>query len=182
MLVIGAERDVKISLPRGLVSRFPATLFVQPEGLQLSYSKVMGIRYEWQWRSPVHQNEGLYSFELAFRFPAGRRSPSTGTVGRVNTPMKEYTRIKFGPWPDDAVTKDLAVSHQSKQGYQWTVESAPANWHIQDTFSLPVSSERQLVIRFSYDKDWAEGHPVWYQRRKVLSGRILDSVGLIGLD
>lgn len=180
LLIIGVDQDVEISLPKSLAAKIPDTLFMKPEGLELKYAYALKFPYEWLWGGPIHKDKGLYLFELGFTHDEGRRLLSEDVKSRVQSIKSQYEDLEQATWRHYVLKKFIGHGYQSKQGYQWVMENSPTVMQYHEVFYLPISDERELVVWFWYNEDWAKDHPEWYERRKALSRRILDTVKLSG--
>jgi hypothetical protein len=178
LLIIGAERTVEIALPKSLSTKIDETLFIQHERLELPYIKVLDFPYEWLWGGPAHKDKGLYLFELGFERRIGRALLSQDTSGRIQIHRERYENFDEGTWRDLVLERLRVVAYQSNNHNKWLLENMPTVTPYHEYFSIPVSDERELVIWFWYNEDWAKDHPEWFERRKALSRRILDTVKL----
>ena len=178
LLIIGADQDVEILLPKSLSTNIPDTLFMKPEGLELSYSYAIKFPYEWQWGGPIHKNSGLYLFELGFTREKGRKLLNESFESRIQNIREKYSDIEQVAWREYVLKNYIVYKHQSKQGYQWVSQNLPTVMRHHELFSLPISDESELIVWFWYNEDWVKDHPEWYERRKALSRRILDTVRL----
>jgi hypothetical protein len=176
--ITGVEREIEIGLPRSLANELPDKILVKPSSLNLPYTKILDFPYEWLWGGPAHKDEGLYLFELAFYFDPDGRFFSGGTAGRAKAVENRYKNFEEGTWRDYVLEKLLVEEYRSTQGYRWIVENKPTVKQFHEQFTLPVSDKRLLIVWFWYNEDWVKDHPEWYERRKALSRRILDSVRL----
>ncbi len=179
ILITGTEQDVLISLPKALTAKLPDSLLMKPEGLELPYTKALDIPYEWLWGGPIHKDEGLYLFELAFSYHPGRHLLSESVEERKQNIRQHFEDFEEGKWRDVVLDRLIVEDYQSSQGYVWVMENVPTVMQYHEYFSLPISDERNLNVWFWYSQDWVPDHPDWYERRKALSRRILDSVRLI---
>jgi len=180
LLIIGADQDVEISLPKSLAAKIPDTLFIKPEGLELKYAYTLKFPYEWLWGGPIHKDKGLYLFELGFAYEKGRNLLSEDVESRIQSVKSHYENFEEGRWRDIVLKRSIAEGFQSRQGYQWVMENLPTVIQHHEVYSLPISDEHEFVVWFWYNEDWAKDHPEWYERRKALSRRILDTVKLSG--
>ena len=178
--IIGAEQDVEISLPKSLSYQLPDTLFVKPEGLELVYTRALIFPYEWLWGGPAHKDEGLYLFEMSFSLHEGRKLLSETPEERIRVVKRIYEDMDDGKWRDYVLKKMIVEKYESKQGYEWVMDNHPTVMKYHEYFRIPISDERELAVWFWYNEDWVKDHPEWYERRKALSRRILDSVVLSG--
>jgi hypothetical protein len=178
ILIIGAEQNVEISLPKSLATEISATQFIEHSKLKLSYTKVFDFPYEWLWGGPVHKDKGLYLFDLGFTYHPDRKLISEDVQTRAQTIKKRYEDFEKGSWRDYVLSNVVAEGYESKQGYQWVMENLPTVKQYHEVFNLPITNERQLVVWFWYNEDWVKDHPEWFKRRKALSRRILDTVKL----
>ena len=179
LLIIGAEQDVEISLPTSLATTLPDTLFVKPDSLELAYIKVLGFPYEWHWGGPIHEDKQLYFFELGFHRRVDQALMDLDFEERTRLHRQRYESFENGKWRDIVLERLSIVEHRSSQGYTWLLENMPSVIPHHEVFSLPTSNEWELVIRFWYNEDWVKDHPEWFERRKLLSRRILDTVKLL---
>jgi len=181
LLVIGVERDIKISLPKSLAIELPETLFLKPESLELPYLKVLGFPYEWLWGGPINKDEGLYLFDLAIDYKESGNLLSLDVDTRIQNIRGFYEEFDEGHWRDYVLNKLVVEKYQSENGYEWVMDNHPTVMRFHEYFTLPISDERELVVWFWYNEDWVKDHPEWFERRKALSRRILDSVKISGL-
>lgn len=180
LLIIGAEQDVEISLPGSLAVEMPDTVFVKHQGLELPYVKVLDIPYEWLWGGPIHKDKGLYVLELGFTNDTNRKLLSESVEDRIQSFKAHYEGFEEGPWRAYVLENFVAKGYRSSQGGQWVMKNLPTVMPYHEIFHLPISDQRQLIVWFWYNEDWVKDHPEWYERRKALSRRILDSVKLSG--
>lgn len=180
LLIIGAEQDVEISLPKSLSYQLPDSLFIKPEGLELVYTRAIEIQYEWLWGGPAHEDKGLYVFELSFSKHAGRKLISETSEEKIRAVRRIYEDMDAGKWRDYVLKKMIVDNYESRQGFEWIMDNQPTVKKYHENFRLPISDERELIVWFWYNEDWVKDHPEWYERRKALSRRILDSVVLSG--
>jgi hypothetical protein len=178
VLITGAERDVEISLPRSLAMEFSEALIVDPESLQRSYTSVLKFPYEWLWGGPIHKDRGLYLFELGFKYDGERNLLSESVSSRIQTMITYYEEFEEGSWRDYVLDNLVVEEYSSQQGYRWVMKNLPTVMRFHEVFHLPISDEHQLVVWFWYNEDWVKDNPEWYERRKALSRRILDTVKL----
>ena len=178
--IFGAEQEVQISLPKSLSYRMPDSLFMKPEGLELVYTRALQFAYEWLWGGPAHEDRGLYIFELSFAKHAGRKLLSETPEERIRVVKRIYEDMDDGKWRDYVLKKMIVEKYESKQGYEWVMDNHPTVMKYHEYFRIPISDERELAVWFWYNEDWVKDHPEWYERRKALSRRILDSVVLSG--
>jgi hypothetical protein len=83
-----------------------------------------------------------------------------------------------GKWREIVLKNLKIVEYESNQGIHWLLENLPTVMQHHEVFSVPISDEHELIVWFWYNEDWVKDHPEWYERRKALSRRILDSVRL----
>jgi hypothetical protein len=178
VLIVGEVQNVEISLPKSLSIDMPKMLIVEPDRLQLTYTEVLDFPYEWLWGGPAHKDKGLYIFELGFTYNKGRKLLSEDVQTRVETIEKHFEEFEEGKWRDYVLENLIAEGYQSQQGYQWVKRNLPTVMRFHEVFNLPISNEHQLVVWFWYNEDWVKEHPDWFERRKALSRRILDTVKL----
>ena len=178
LLITGVDQDVEVLLPKSLSTKIPDTLYMKPEGLELTYSYAIKFPYEWQWGGPIHKDNGLYLFELGFKYKKGSKLLTKSYENRIRRVKNRYKNFEEGPWRDRVLDRSIATGYQSRQGYQWVLENLPTVMQYHEVFSLPISDERELIVWFWYNEDWVKDHPEWYERRKALSRRILDTVRL----
>lgn len=185
VLVTGAEQVVEISLPKSRTVRLPDTLFMKPSGLQLGYVAAFSFPYEQLWGGPLRKNKMLYWFSMGFMSSRDGRIPLKGgpmlsedVEIRMGAVTKYYEDFDEGVWRDVVLERLVVEKYISPRGYEWVMENAPTTRRHREHFTLPISDERELAIAFWYNEDWAKDHPEWYERRKALSRRILDSVKL----
>ena len=176
MLITGPGRVIEISLPKSLATKLPDSVFMKPEGLELTYTKAMDFPYEWSWGGPIHKDEGLYLFELGFTYDKDRKLLFEDSESRIQYVKNHYEEFEEGSWRDYVLNKLSVEEYRSQQGYQWVVYNLPTVMQYHEVFQLPISNERQLVVWFWYNEDWVADHPEWFERRKALSRRILDTV------
>lgn len=176
--ILGAERDVEISLPKSLAIELPNSLFMKPEALILPYSKALDFPYEWLWGGPTRKDKGLYLFELGFERRLNRSLLNETIDSRIQLHRHRYEAFDEGTWRDIVLDRLSIVEYQSSQQYIWLLENMPTVLPHHEVFSIPVSDERELVVWFWYNEDWVTDHPEWFERRKALSRRILDTVQL----
>jgi hypothetical protein len=178
MQIVGVDKDIEISLPRSLAIQIPKTLEIQPESLTLTYQKALDFPYEWLWGGPIHKDKGLYLFELGFTYKPGKKLLSEDVQSRIQRFENYYKDWDEGSWKS-YVLKHLNVEeYQSQQGYLWVMKNLPTVKPHHEVFYLPISEDRELIVLFWYNEDWAKDNPEWYERRKALSRRILDTVKL----
>jgi hypothetical protein len=108
----------------------------------------------------------------------GRTLFAENVQERIRTVKKHYEDFDEGQWRDYVLENLFAEEYQSRQGYQWVVQNLPTVMRYHEVFKLPVSEEHQLVVWFWYNENWVKDHPDWFERRKALSRRILDTVRL----
>lgn len=178
LLIIGAERTVHISLPKSLSTKIEDKLVIDPERLQLAYTKVLDFPYEWLWGGPAHKNKGLYLFELGFERRVGNVLLSESLSNRIQIHRDKYEAFDQGTWRELVLERLRISEYQSENNDTWLLENMPTVTPYHEVFSIPVSDERELVVWFWYNEDWAKDHPDWFERRKALSRRILDTVKL----
>ena len=178
VLITGAERDVEISLPRSLATEISDMLIVDPMSLERPYIKVLDFPYEWLWGGPAHKDVGLYLFELGFEQRVGASLVSKNVSDRINIHRGSYEDLEQDSWRKIVLERLKIVEYQSNNGNQWLLENMPTVKPYHEVFSIPVSEERELVVWFWYNEDWVKDNPEWYERRKALSRRILDTVKL----
>jgi len=178
VLITGAERDVEISLPRSLAMEISDTLIVDPASLGRQYTNVLKFPYEWLWGGPIHEDVGLYLFKLGFTYDEGRKLLSESVSSRIQTMTRYYEDFEEGSWRDYVLDNLVVEEYSSQQKYHWVMNNLPTVMRFHEVFHLPVSDERQLVVWFWYNEDWVKENPEWYERRKALSRRILDTVKL----
>ena len=178
MLITGPGRIIEISLPKSLATDLPESILMKPEGLESTYTKALDFPYEWSWGGPAHEDKGLYLFELGFTYDKERKLLSEGVQSRIQNIRNHYEEFEEGTWRDYVLKKLLVEGYQSQQGYQWVVYNLPTVMRYHEMFQLPISNERQLVVWFWYNEDWVTDHPEWFERRKALSRRILDTIKL----
>ena len=178
VLIVGADQNVEISLPKSLSIDIPKTLLIEPERGELSYTKALDFPYEWLWGGPAHKDKGLYLFELAFLRENSGRAFSESVEDRIRKARKHYEDFDEGKWRDYVLGELVVQEYKSKQGYLWVVENKPTVMKYHEQYILPISDEQQLVVWFWYNEDWVKDHPDWFERRKALSRRILDTVKL----
>jgi len=176
--IIGAEQDVEISLPRSLSTEVPDSLVMKPESLEQPYAKLLDFPYEWLWGGPAHKDEGLYLIEMAFHYQKKGEFLSGDVDTRVIAIRKRYEGFDEGRWRDYVLETLVVKAYQSKQGYWWVVENKPTVKRHHEQFTLPIAEDRQLIVWFWYNEDWVKDHPEWFEKRKALSRRILDTVKL----
>jgi hypothetical protein len=174
----GAEQKVEISLPKSMATEIPNELTVKPEELDLPYFKVLNFPYEWLWGGPAHKDRGLYLFTMAFSRQNVEDFRSNAVDNRVRAIERYYENFEEGRWRDYVLDNLVVDTYRSKQGYWWVMENKPTVMQHHEKFTLPISDEHQLVVWFWYNEDWVKDNPEWYERRKALSRRILDSVKL----
>lgn len=83
---------------------------------------------------------------------------------------------EYGQWSKSVFNVEL---HESSQGYIWTNESSPARVKYSEEFKIPITVRHELEFDFYYRMDDDEGKSNtkdWYERRKALSRKILDTV------
>jgi len=178
VLVTGAEQVVEISLPKSRTVRLPDTLFMKPSGLQLGYVAAFSFPYEQLWSGPLRKNKMLYWFSMEFMSSEGRHMLSEDVGTRMRVVTEFYEEFDASVWRDVVLERLVVEKYDSAQGYEWVMENAPTTRRHREHFTLPISDERELAIAFWYNDDWAKDHTEWYERRKALSRRILDSVKL----
>ena len=178
MLISGPGRIIEISLPKTLASELPDSIFMKPEGLELTYTKAMDFPYEWVWRGPTRKNRGLYLFELGFKYDKDRNLSSEDIQTRIQDVNSQYEDIENESWREYVLKNLYVEAYQSQQGFQWVVHNMPTVMGHHEICKLPISNKRQLVVWFWYNEDYVAEHPEWYERRKALSRRILDTVKL----
>jgi len=178
VLIKGAERDVEISLPKSLATQISNTLSVDLRSQERPYTKVLDFPYEWLWGGPINKDVGLYLFELGFEQRVGQSLQSISADELIQVHRKRYEDFDEGTWREIVLERLKIVEYQSNNGNQWLLENMPTVKPYHEVFSIPVSEERELVVWFWYNEDWAKDNPEWYERRKALSRRILDTVKL----
>jgi hypothetical protein len=178
VLIVGADQNVEISIPKSLSIDIPKTLLVESERLELPYTKALDFPYEWLWGGPAHKDKGLYLFELAFLRENSGRALSESVEDRIRNVRMRYENFDEGKWRDYVLAELVVQEYESKQGYWWVMENKPTIMKHHEQYVLPISDEHQLVIWFWYNEDWVKDHPDWFERRKALSRRIIDTVKL----
>jgi hypothetical protein len=175
-LIIGAEQNVEISLPRSLATKLPEKLYIKPESMDLLYIKILDFPYEWLWGGPMRKNKGLYLFELGFEHRINASLLAASTNKRIDVHREHYENFDEGTWRNIVLERLQFVEYQSSQNYRWLMENMPTVTPYHEFFTIPISNERELVVWFWYNEDWVKDHPDWFERRKALSRRILDTV------
>ena len=177
-LIKGAEKNVEISLPESQATEIPSVLIVKPEELELPFFRVLDFPYEWLWGGPIHKDRGLYLFTLAFSRQNVEDFRSNAVDDRIRAIERYYENFEEGQWRDYVLDNLVVDTYRSKQGYWWVMENKPTVMQHHEKFFLPISDKHQLVVWFWYNEDWVKDNPEWYERRKALSRRILDTVKL----
>jgi hypothetical protein len=178
MMITGAEQDVEISLPKSLSINIPKEMLIESDRLELPYTKVLDFPYEWLWGGPAHKDKGLYLFELGLERREGSGLLDNSVESRIQIHRDKYEAFDKGTWRDVVLGRFSIERYQSSQGDTWLIENMPTVTPHHEVFSIPLSNNRELVVWFWYNEDWVKDHPDWFERRKALSRRILDTVKL----
>lgn len=178
LFISGAEQDVEIWLPMSLAEKIPESILIKPSGLELPYLRVLRFPYEWQWGGPGRKGTGLYLFDLGFERRVESNLLDKTTDEKIQLHREVYEALDEGKWRDYVLERLMVVEYESNQGIRWLVDNSPTVMQHHEVFSVPISDEHELIVWFWYNEDWVKDHPEWYERRKALSRRILDSVRL----
>lgn len=103
-------------------------------------------------------------------------TPTQRKVRLVEEHNDGFDDSEYGQWRKSGFKVDL---HASSQGYIWTNESSPARVKYSEEFKIPITVRHELEFDFYYRMDDEEGESnteEWYERRKALSRKILDTV------
>jgi hypothetical protein len=178
LFVSGADQEIEIWLPRSLAEEIPESTFIEPDGLELPYLRILKFPYEWQWGGPGRKGTGLYLFEFGIERLTDGALLSKSIDERTKIHRKGYEAMDEGKWREIVLKNLKIVEYESNQGIHWLLENLPTVMQHHEVFSVPISDEHELIVWFWYNEDWVKDHPEWYERRKALSRRILDSVRL----